>query len=1182
MNLLFLSLALFISFLTTTEASAEIIVPKQPSEVKVEGTVLFVSKRLSDESLGTPSPFIIHGATWAPGTKATAEGPNPLKTSETVQYGFFFHWPGRNPDGYEVMNFWNRNEFAAHYEKDIGLMQEASMNTVRVYQDFSDDPAVTKKILDEMYRRGVFAIVNVVASKADFDSKRYLQTVKNYKDHPAVLMWEIGNEWNLNKYLFYGYDNLQDAVNATNEAIAAIKEEEKDSPHPISSVLGDRFQKIGPPTCDRKDDCCNDPVPGSDVGSIVAAVPGVDIWGLNIYRGESFYSLFADWQGLTSKPFYMSEFGIDSFATKEYKRKHDDTCKVDTNLTIDVKGEEDRPKQELVDKKLWSEIEDNLSAKDAAKSCLGGTVHQFQDQLWKVGNFNIGLGGLVDYDGPDDASDTPEHRKDDDTSYDDYNAEGFIANGAAPDNVLNEEYFGLLTADRMPKDAFVTLTNKYIELSTPIFTQPLKDETVHIGQNLSIPVAAFDPDADSIRLTVDIINQQGYILSEGILTDTGDGKGVLTWRPSATGIYRVRFSASDGTIMAWQNITITVIPDIDNMAPAIPDHVTATTVSTTQIDLAWDVSLDNAPDVTAVGYAIYRDGRQIGTSSTPSYSDIPLTPFTLYTYAISAYDAAGNMSPQSNLVSGSTYVTDMTAPSIPQNVHGEYVNSQTIVLNWSPSTDDVGVAGYSIYRNGVQVDGTTTNNYVDHHLFVGISVSYEIKAFDAVGHYSEKSAVEYVALPDTIFSIQLAGPSGSVVAGSSVNASWIVAGQPHNDDWIGLYKKGAPDTEFLAWTYLNCTQQVAGKPLSISQCSIIIPKQLAPGTYEFRYLLENRCDSMISSAPFDVAAKPGLGDVNVTGPSGSVVPGSSVTVQWNVQGQPHTDDWIGLYKQGTSNQEFLAWTYLNCTQNVGSDPSNNGQCSMTIPSQLSVGTYEFRYLIDNSSVSVAQSATFNISAKPSLGTVTLTGPSGLVLPGSSVAVQWNATGQPHNDDWVGLYQQGAADTDFLVWTYLNCTHQAGSVPSSSGQCSMTIPSQLAPGTYEFRYLIDNRSVSVATSASFVVSAKAALGTVTLTGPSGSVVAGSSVAVHWNATGQPHNDDWLGLYKQGTADQDFLAWTYLNCTYSPVAGDPSSNGQCSMTIPSQLASGTYEFRYLIDNRSISVAHSSTFDVSVAPH
>ena len=82
----------------------------------------------------------------------------------------------------------------------------------------------------------------------------------------------------------------------------------------------------------------------------------------------------------------------------------------------------------------------------------------------------------------------------------------------------------------------------------------------------------------------------------------------------------------------------------DTNPPSMPTGLSATTVSSSQINLAWTASTD---DVAVTGYTIFRNGSPIGTSGTTSFSDTGLAASTTYTYAVSAYDAAGNNSPTS-------------------------------------------------------------------------------------------------------------------------------------------------------------------------------------------------------------------------------------------------------------------------------------------------------------------------------------------------------------------------------------------------------------------------------------------------------------------------------------------------------------------------------------------------------
>jgi parallel beta-helix repeat protein len=91
------------------------------------------------------------------------------------------------------------------------------------------------------------------------------------------------------------------------------------------------------------------------------------------------------------------------------------------------------------------------------------------------------------------------------------------------------------------------------------------------------------------------------------------------------------------------------VPDISK--PSTPLNLTATAFSSSQINLSWSASSDN---VGVVGYGIYRDGTAIATTPNTSYSNTGLVPDTAYSYAITAFDAAGNESVQSAIASATT------------------------------------------------------------------------------------------------------------------------------------------------------------------------------------------------------------------------------------------------------------------------------------------------------------------------------------------------------------------------------------------------------------------------------------------------------------------------------------------------------------------------------------------------
>lgn len=89
----------------------------------------------------------------------------------------------------------------------------------------------------------------------------------------------------------------------------------------------------------------------------------------------------------------------------------------------------------------------------------------------------------------------------------------------------------------------------------------------------------------------------------------------------------------------------------DPQPPTTPTDLTATAVSATQIDLSWTPSTG---DDGVAGYRIYRNGSEVGTSSTASFSDTGLATSTTYTYTVRAYDDAARLSEPSAAATATT------------------------------------------------------------------------------------------------------------------------------------------------------------------------------------------------------------------------------------------------------------------------------------------------------------------------------------------------------------------------------------------------------------------------------------------------------------------------------------------------------------------------------------------------
>lgn len=90
---------------------------------------------------------------------------------------------------------------------------------------------------------------------------------------------------------------------------------------------------------------------------------------------------------------------------------------------------------------------------------------------------------------------------------------------------------------------------------------------------------------------------------------------------------------------------------------------------------------------------------------------------------------------------------DTTPPSAPAGLSAAGTTATSTQLTWTGSTDNVGVTGYVIYRNGVQIGTSTTTSFTDTGLAASTSYSYTVRARDAAGNLSAPSAAVSVTTP---------------------------------------------------------------------------------------------------------------------------------------------------------------------------------------------------------------------------------------------------------------------------------------------------------------------------------------------------------------------------------------------------------------------------------------------------
>jgi exo-beta-1,3-glucanase (GH17 family) len=221
-------------------------------------------------------------------------------------------------------------------DEDLKLMVEAGVNTIRVYSPIDDI-----SVLDKIDKAGIKIIVGFGYNQEgyyDILSGSFKNYIKKYKNHNAILLWELGNEYNYHPEWFEGdINNWYEALNK-----AAYKIKQIDSSRPVTTAHGEIPEK-----------------------TLVEKLENIDAWGINVYRWDDPSDLFEEWLNISEKPLYLSEAGSDSYMTVEkygYNKGENQLAQADANA------------------KILDVVFNN------SDTISGVLIFQFVDGLWKAGN----------------------------------------------------------------------------------------------------------------------------------------------------------------------------------------------------------------------------------------------------------------------------------------------------------------------------------------------------------------------------------------------------------------------------------------------------------------------------------------------------------------------------------------------------------------------------------------------------------------------------------------------------------------------------------------------------------------------------------------------------------------------------------------------------------------------------
>ena len=213
----------------------------------------------------------------------------------------------------------------------------------------------------------------------------------------------------------------------------------------------------------------------------------------------------------------------------------------------------------------------------------------------------------------------------------------------------------------------------------------------------------------------------------------------------------------------------------DLVAPSTPGGVVASAAGQTSVSLSWSAATDN---VGVTGYRLYQNGSQVGTSFTLSYFFSGLVCGTSYSLAVAAVDAAGNVSAAATVSAATAACSDTVPPATPSGLTMSANTQTSITLVWNATTDNVGVSGYRLWRDGSVAGTTTSTSYTYTGLSCGTSFTLALEAFDAAGNTSLRAEATTIRSTLACSGGTSPPPSGSasVLVSPSGNDSTCVRG----------------------------------------------------------------------------------------------------------------------------------------------------------------------------------------------------------------------------------------------------------------------------------------------------------------------------------------------------------------------------------------------------------------------
>ncbi|HEY9857023.1 MAG TPA: S8 family serine peptidase [Stenomitos sp.] len=120
----------------------------------------------------------------------------------------------------------------------------------------------------------------------------------------------------------------------------------------------------------------------------------------------------------------------------------------------------------------------------------------------------------------------------------------------------------------------------------------------------------------------------------------------------------------------------------------------------------------------------------------------------------------------------STPAADTQAPSMPNGLKALAASATQVQIDWNEATDNTGVTGYKVFRNGQLIGTTTSTSYQDSNLSPGQSYAYTVAAYDAAGNVSAQATPANVTMPSSNSELTISSVGLKSLSPTSATIGW--------------------------------------------------------------------------------------------------------------------------------------------------------------------------------------------------------------------------------------------------------------------------------------------------------------------------------------------------------------------------------------------------------------------------